>query len=45
MGEMVFVKLGGSLITDKRRSETPRPAVIQRLAQEVQAALAQRPEL
>lgn len=45
MGELVFVKLGGSLITDKRRSETPRPAVIQRLAQEVQAALTQRPEL
>lgn len=45
MSELVFVKLGGSLITDKRRSETPRPAVIQRLAQEIHTALELRPDL
>ncbi len=28
MTELVFLKLGGSLITDKRRFETPRPSVI-----------------
>jgi isopentenyl phosphate kinase len=39
MGELVFLKLGGSLITDKRRYETPRPAVISRVAKEIQAAL------
>lgn len=41
----VFVKLGGSLITDKRRDETPRPEVIARLAQEIGAARAQNPHL
>jgi isopentenyl phosphate kinase len=34
----VFVKLGGSLLTDKREREMPRRAVIQRLAQEIQRA-------
>ena len=33
-----FIKLGGSLITDKNRPLTPRPLVIQRLAAEVAAA-------
>lgn len=32
MAEIVFVKLGGSLITDKGRPRTARPAVIRRLA-------------
>jgi isopentenyl phosphate kinase len=45
MGELVFLKLGGSLITDKRRFETPRLAVIERVAQEIQRALAARPDL
>lgn len=45
MGELVFLKLGGSLITDKRRIETPRPAVIARLAKEIRAALEARPDL
>jgi isopentenyl phosphate kinase len=43
--ELVFLKLGGSLITDKTRAETPRLAVIDRLASEVAAALAARPGL
>lgn len=41
----VFVKLGGSLITDKRHAETPRAEVIARLAQELAAARAAQPEL
>jgi isopentenyl phosphate kinase len=40
-----FVKLGGSLITDKRRAYTARGAVIARLAGEVRAALDADPEL
>lgn len=45
MSEIVFLKLGGSLITDKRRVETPRPAVIERVAKEIGVALAERPDL
>ncbi len=45
MRELVFVKLGGSVITDKARAETARPGVIARLAGEVAGALAARPEL
>ena len=45
MTERVFLKLGGSLITDKRRLETPRPEVITRVAQEIRAALDERPDL
>jgi isopentenyl phosphate kinase len=41
----VFVKWGGSLITDKRLPETPRMDVIRRLAREVAAARAARPDL
>jgi isopentenyl phosphate kinase len=33
-----FLKLGGSLITDKTRPHTPRPDVLRRLASEVAAA-------
>ena len=33
-----FIKLGGSLITDKNRPLTPRPLVIARLAREIAAA-------
>ncbi len=43
--ELVFVKLGGSLITNKRREATPRPQVIRRLAQELKSALASNPGL
>lgn len=45
MGELVFLKLGGSFITDKLRYETPRPAVIARAAKEIAAALHARPDL
>src|SRR5207237_970030 len=34
-GAPIFLKLGGSLITDKRQPETPRLDVIQRLAAEI----------
>jgi len=45
LAELVFLKLGGSLITDKLRYETPRPAVIERLAKEIRAALDAKPEM
>jgi isopentenyl phosphate kinase len=35
---LVYIKLGGSLITDKRQAETPRHDVIERLAAEIAAA-------
>jgi isopentenyl phosphate kinase len=41
----VLVKLGGSVITDKTRPQTPRLEVISRLAQEVARAITARPEL
>jgi isopentenyl phosphate kinase len=43
--ELIFLKLGGSVITDKRRFETPRPAIIARAAEEIAAALRSRPGL
>jgi isopentenyl phosphate kinase len=45
MSELVFLKLGGSLITDKTRYETPRPAVMARLAKEIHSALEANPDL
>jgi isopentenyl phosphate kinase len=36
---LTFLKLGGSLITDKRQAETPRIEVLQRLGQEIAQAL------
>jgi isopentenyl phosphate kinase len=36
---LVFVKLGGSLITDKRKRATPRRDLLRRLALEIRAAL------
>jgi len=42
---MIFLKLGGSLITDKARPETARLDVLARLAQELAQARAERPEL
>ena len=43
--ERIFLKLGGSLVTDKRVAETPRPEVISRLAEEIAAARRDRPDL
>lgn len=40
-----FVKLGGSLITDKTQPYTPKRDVIARLAEEVRAALDAQPDL
>ena len=40
--ELVFLKLGGSLITDKTLEEAARPSVIRRLAVEVAGALTAR---
>jgi len=45
LGELVFLKLGGSLITDKAKAFTAREGVIRRAAQEVERALASKPEL
>jgi isopentenyl phosphate kinase len=45
MSELVFVKLGGSVITDKTQPETARSDVIARLAAEVSRSLAARPDL
>lgn len=36
--KLTFLKLGGAAITDKTRSDTPRPEVIRRAAQEIKAA-------
>jgi isopentenyl phosphate kinase len=44
MTDVVLVKLGGSLITDKRRESHARLDVIERLAAEVAAALPRMPE-
>lgn len=41
----LLVKLGGSLITDKRQPETPRLDLLQQLAQEVATARRQNPHL
>lgn len=42
---MIFLKLGGSLITDKGAPETPRPDVLHRVAREIAEALGARPDL
>ncbi len=42
--DLHFVKLGGSLITDKTRPLTPRPLILQRLAREIAAAQAEHPQ-
>jgi isopentenyl phosphate kinase len=44
MPDAILIKLGGSLITEKSRAETPRTAVIERLAGEIAALAAERPE-
>jgi isopentenyl phosphate kinase len=45
MPDLVFLKLGGSLITDKKRAHTPRPDVISRVAEEIALARRETPEL
>lgn len=40
-----FLKLGGSLITDKTRPQTPRPETLRRLAAEIAAAMKSDPDL
>ncbi|MCO5195966.1 MAG: isopentenyl phosphate kinase [Anaerolineae bacterium] len=42
---LVFLKLGGSLITDKTQPETIRPTVLARVAREIKAALTENPDL
>jgi isopentenyl phosphate kinase len=42
---LVFLKLGGSLITDKLTPRTPRMSVLDRLAGEIQAGLVENPGL
>lgn len=44
-GHLVFVKLGGSVITDKTKPEAIRPQVLSRLAGDVKRAMARRPGL
>ena len=41
----LFLKLGGSLITDKSTEQTVLPAALTRLSQEIAAALRRRPDL
>lgn len=43
--ELVFAKLGGSLITDKARPRAARPGTIERLANEIGAAQEANPEV
>jgi len=43
MPDLIFIKLGGSLLTDKRRPETARAEVIARLGREVAEVAAGRP--
>lgn len=42
--DLHIIKLGGSLITEKTKPLTPRPLVLQRLAREIAAAQAARPQ-
>jgi isopentenyl phosphate kinase len=43
--DLLLLKLGGSLITDKNRERTPRPEVMKRLADEIATALQEQPNL
>jgi isopentenyl phosphate kinase len=45
MDELVFLKLGGSLITDKSREATVRESVIRQAAWEIKGALEAKPDL
>ena len=45
MTQLVLLKLGGSLITDKRQPETARLEIVRQVAEEITAALAADPHL
>src|SRR5690606_3643969 len=45
MTKLIFLKLGGSLITDKTAEEQLRPDVLARLAEEIATARAVQPDL
>ena len=45
MSQTIFLKLGGSLITDKRGVEAIRPKVLARLAEEIQRARVAQPAM
>lgn len=45
MSELILLKLGGSLITDKTRPYTPRLDILLELARQIHAARQSRPEL
>lgn len=45
MNNLLFLKLGGSLITDKNEPHTVRQEVLDRLAQEISSALVSNPQL
>lgn len=45
MSALTFLKLGGSLITDKARHRTPRMETLRRIAEEIAAARSQMPNL
>ena len=45
MSDLYFLKLGGSLLTDKKGVEALRPQVLARLGQEIRIAMRERPEL
>lgn len=45
MSNIVFLKLGGSLITDKTKPYTPRLDSLERLAREIRSVLNDRPEM
>lgn len=44
-GNLIFLKLGGSLITDKHTASTPLPEVIARTCEEIAHALADNPQM
>ena len=45
MSELVFLKLGGSLITNKARRDTAQHAIINRLSVEIASARSYNPNL
>lgn len=45
MSDLIFLKLGGSLITDKRQPRTPRLDTLEQAAEAIRQALVEQPEL
>jgi isopentenyl phosphate kinase len=45
MADLVFLKLGGSLITDKTQAHTVRPETLKRVAEEIVAAIGKNSDL